>query len=196
MKSCCYAALLATALIGAAGSATAVAESVKVKVKTTLGDIVLALDGEKAPVTVANFLAYVDEGAYDGTIFHRVIPAFMAQGGGFHEDMSMALAKSAIVNEADNGLKNVRGSIAMARTSDINSATRQFFINVADNAFLDHQSPAHFGYAVFGHVESGMETLDLIEAVDTKAVGHHQNVPVTPVVIVSVERLGESGAGN
>ena len=160
------------------------AASPKVKLKTNLGDIVIELNKEKAPVTVENFLSYVKKKHYDGTVFHRVIEDFMIQGGGFAVDSGRLVEKQSgkgIINEGQNGLKNDRGTIAMARTSDPNSATAQFFINVKDNAGLNY--PSNGGYAVFGKVVSGMEVVDKIRAVETGNAGMHQNVPSTPVVI-------------
>jgi len=159
-------------------------------IKTSEGIIKAELDAENAPVTVENFLRYVDEGSFDGTIFHRVIPDFMIQGGGFTAEMKEKPSHEAIANEAANGLKNDRGTLAMARTSEPNSATSQFFINTADNGFLNHrdETPEGFGYAVFGRVIEGMEVVDRIQAVATKTVGYHENVPVTPVVIESITR--------
>jgi cyclophilin family peptidyl-prolyl cis-trans isomerase len=154
---------------------------------TSHGDITIDLDAEKAPVTVENFLRYVDEGFFGGTIFHRVIPGFMIQGGGMTEDMREKNGHAPIKNEADNGLKNLRGALAMARTADINSATSQFFINLSDNAFLDHGA-RDFGYAVFGRVVEGMDVVDAIAAVRTANKGMHQNVPVEPVLIVKAGR--------
>lgn len=155
-----------------------------VLLKTNKGDVKIQLDAEKAPITVANFLHYVNEGFYNGTIFHRVIPNFMVQGGGFTADMNQkATTKPAIKNEAENGLKNKRGAIAMARTSDINSATAQFFINVVDNTFLDHKDRASYGYAVFGEVIDGMPVVDAIVSVPTKRHGGYDDVPVDPLVI-------------
>ena len=157
----------------------------QVLLKTTQGDIIIALDEEKAPISAANFLAYVNDGFYDATIFHRVIPNFMIQGGGMTADMGEKDNRPSIKNEADNGLKNLRGTLAMARTSVVDSATSQFFINLSDNAFLDHQdpSPQGYGYAVFGKVVEGMEIVDAIAAVATGNTGMHQNVPVEPVLI-------------
>ncbi len=154
---------------------------------TSHGDITIDLDAEKAPITVENFLRYVDEGFFDGIIFHRVIPGFMIQGGGMTEDMREKNGHAPIKNEADNGLKNLRGALAMARTADINSATSQFFINLSDNAFLDHGA-RDFGYAVFGRVVEGMDVVDAIAAVRTANKGMHQNVPVEPVLIVKAGR--------
>src|SRR5262245_40251188 len=144
-----------------------------IRFETSLGEFTLELDSEKAPTTVANFLAYVDEGFFDGLIFHRVIPGFMIQGGGMTPDMTQKKNRPAISNEATNGLKNKRGTIAMARTNIVDSATSQFFINLADNGFLDHQGPANFGYAVFGRVVEGMDTIDRIAREPTGRVKGH-----------------------
>lgn len=162
-----------------------------VTLKTTLGDITLELYPDKAPETVANFLQYVRDGHYNGTIFHRVIDGFMIQGGGFTPDMMQKPTRAPIKNEAHNGLKNVRGTIAMARTPDPHSATAQFFINVVNNEFLNFRSPdpQGYGYCVFGRVVSGMEVVDRIKGVRTTTRGFHENVPVDPVVILeAVER--------
>lgn len=156
------------------------------KMETTMGTIEIELDKEKAPVTVENFLAYVADGFFDNTIFHRVIPNFMIQGGGFTADMNQKKTSAPIKNEADNGLSNKRGTLAMARTNDINSATSQFFINLKDNAFLDH-SDRDFGYAVFAEVTAGMDVVDKIAAVKTSSHGMHADVPSEAVSIVSVE---------
>ncbi len=160
--------------------AAAPAWAQKVRLATSAGDIVVELDAEKAPKTVANFLQYVRAGHYDGTIFHRVIDGFMIQGGGFKADMNERPTRAAIPLEAGNGLSNTRGAIAMARTADPNSATAQFFINVADNLRLDTYGG---GYAVFGKVIEGMEVVDQIRVVPTKTQGPHANVPVMPVTI-------------
>ncbi len=159
-----------------------------VLIKTSQGDIKVELDKAKAPVTVDNFLGYVNDKFYDGTIFHRVIPAFMIQGGGFDKDMNQKKTKAPIKNEASNGLKNTTGTLAMARTSDPNSATAQFFINTKDNAFLDYRNdtPQGIGYAVFGKVVDGMDVVKKIEQVQTTRKGPNENVPVTPVVIESI----------
>lgn len=149
---------------------------------TTLGDITIELYPDKAPVTVENFLSYVNSDFYNDTIFHRVIPGFMIQGGGMTKDMSEKKTQAPIKNEADNGLKNTKGTVAMARTQVVNSATSQFFINLADNAFLDHGT-RDFGYAVFGKVVSGMDVVEKIAAVKTANRAMHQNVPVEPVII-------------
>jgi len=156
----------------------------KVKLATSLGDIVVELDQEKAPKTVDNFLHYVKAGHYDGTIFHRVIENFMIQGGGMKPDMSEKATRAPIPLESRSGLSNVRGTLAMARTADPNSATAQFFINVKDNAFLDQpNSRDGNGYAVFGKVVSGMDVVDKIKAVPTGDKGGHQNVPTAAVII-------------
>ena len=160
-----------------------------VKLHTNFGDIVLELDADKAPKTVANFLAYAEKGFYNGTIFHRVIDGFMIQGGGFTADMAQKPTKAPIPLEAANGLKNDRGTIAMARTSDPNSATAQFFINVKDNAMLNAPQPDGHGYAVFGKVVSGTEVVDKIKGVPTGNKGPFQNVPTTPVTITSATLL-------
>ncbi len=154
---------------------------------TSLGEIQLELDSAKAPVTVANFLSYVDSGFFDGTIFHRVIPDFMIQGGGFATDMSQKPTQPPIKNEADNGLANDSWTIAMARTSVKDSATAQFFINLKDNDFLNH-SGRDFGYAVFGKVTGGVDVAKKIAAVPTLTRGGHQNVPTEPVLIKSARR--------
>ena len=159
-----------------------------VRFETSLGSFTLELDAAKAPVSVENFLAYVDEGFFDGLIFHRVIPGFMIQGGGFAPDMSQKKNRAPIKNEATNGLKNARGTIAMARTNEINSATSQFFINLSDNAFLDN-APGNYGYAVFGKVVEGLDTIDRIAKERTGRRKGHDDVPVTDVVIVSAKRV-------
>ncbi|UZK04011.1 peptidylprolyl isomerase [Venatoribacter cucullus] len=159
----------------------AVAETVQVLMKTSQGDITLELDRERAPVSVENFLTYADSGHYNGTVFHRVIKDFMIQGGGFDQNMRQKATLPPIKNEAQNGLKNRRGSIAMARTSVVDSATSQFFINVKDNTFLDHGS-RDFGYAVFGKVTAGM---DVVDAIATSATGR-RDIPVEPIIIESV----------
>ena len=153
-----------------------------------MGAIELALDDEKAPATVANFIRYAKDGHYDGTIFHRVIDGFMIQGGGFTKDMVQKPTREPVRNEAMNGLKNLRGTIAMARTMVVDSATSQFFINLVDNGFLDFSSPTPqgFGYAVFGKVTSGMDVVDAIAKVKTGDAGPHQNVPAKAVVIKKV----------
>ena len=162
-----------------------------VVIKTSLGDIRVELFEDKAPATVKNFLRYADEKFYDGTIFHRVIDDFMIQGGGFGPDMRKKDTHEPVKNEASADLKNDRGTIAMARTNIVDSATSQFFINVKDNAFLNHKdnTPQGFGYAVFGKVIEGMDVVDKIKKVETTNMGSYQNVPKNPVVIESVTRL-------
>ncbi|WP_132580810.1 peptidylprolyl isomerase [Paralcaligenes ureilyticus] len=157
----------------------------RVKLHTNMGDMVIALDAEKAPKTVANFLSYVNEGFYDGTIFHRVISNFMVQGGGFEPGMKQKQTHAPVDNEANNGLKNDMYTLAMARTSDPHSATAQFFINVANNEFLNYTAPTPngWGYAVFGKVVEGTDVVDKIKAVKTGNKGFHQDVPVEDVVI-------------
>lgn len=159
------------------------------RVQTTLGSFDVELAEDDAPITCANFLKYVDEGFYAGTTFHRVIPGFMIQGGGMLPDMSQKKTHPPIKNEAKNGLKNRRGTLSMARTNDIDSATSQFFVNVADNAFLDNK-PGSFGYAVFAHVVAGMDVVDQIVAVKTGRKGGHEDVPLEPVIIESITRVG------
>lgn len=160
-----------------------------VQFQTSVGDFVIELDAEKAPKTVENFLQYVKDKHYEGTIFHRVIDGFMVQGGGFTAAMAQKPTRGPIPLEASNGLRNDRGTIAMARTGNPNSATSQFFINVVDNAGLNAPQPDGFGYAVFGKVSSGMETIDKIRMLPTANKGGMQNVPVTPVTITSVRLL-------
>ena len=162
-----------------------------VLIKTTLGDITVKLATDKAPLTVANFLAYADAGHYDGTIFHRVIDGFMIQGGGFDKDMRQKPTKAPIKNEAANGLPNKRGTLAMARTPVVDSATAQFFINVKDNAFLNFQAPTPqgFGYCVFGEVTAGMDVVDKIKAVRTGVKAGMTDVPLETVEILSVKRV-------
>ena len=157
----------------------------KVEMQTTKGTIVLELDDEKAPETVRNFVEYVQTGHYDGTIFHRVIDGFMIQGGGFTKDMNQKATKAPIRNEASNGLRNKRGTIAMARTMVVDSATSQFFINLVDNDFLDFTlpTPQGYGYAVFGRVADGMNVVDAIAKVKTGYHGPHQNVPEEAIVV-------------
>ena len=156
--------------------------------RTTFGEMKIELDADKAPKTVANFLKYVNEGYYDGTIFHRVIDNFMVQGGGFDVDMKQQDNGAPVDNEADNGLKNDFGTLAMARTNDPHSATSQFFINVKDNDFLNHsgKTPQGWGYTVFGKVVEGEEVLDKIRGVETGSQGGHQDVPLESVIIESV----------
>lgn len=165
----------------------------QVVLETSMGTITIELFKEKAPITVRNFLGYVKDGFYDGLIFHRVIKDFMVQGGGMSESLEQKKPKFAIKNEATNGLKNVRGTLAMARTSVVDSATSQFFINVVDNAFLDHagKTPDRFGYAVFAQVVEGMDVVDAIREVKTGNKSGHQDVPVEPVFINSIRLVEE-----
>jgi cyclophilin family peptidyl-prolyl cis-trans isomerase len=182
--------ICAGAVLTVAFSAMA-ADNPRVALETSKGRIVLELYADKAPQTVANFLKYVDAGFYDGTIFHRVIPGFMIQGGGFTAEMEQKATRPPIANEADNGLKNERGTIAMARTSDPHSATAQFFINTVDNDFLNHRgkSTQGWGYAVFGRVVEGINVVDEISGSKTVSRGGYRDVPAEPVVIVSAKRL-------
>ncbi|AVS62584.1 peptidylprolyl isomerase [Paracidovorax avenae] len=175
----------AFAAFAPAASAQTAAAAPKVKLATSLGDIVLQLDPAKAPKTVENFLQYVKDKHYDGTIFHRVIDGFMIQGGGFTPDMQQKPTRPPIPLEAGNGLKNDAYTIAMARTGNPDSATSQFFINVKDNTALNAPNPDGHGYAVFGKVVGGKDVVDKIKAVETANRGMHQNVPSTPVVIKS-----------
>jgi peptidyl-prolyl cis-trans isomerase B (cyclophilin B) len=180
-------ALMMAFAVGTSGQ-TPAANPVVV-IETSMGDITVELDKAKAPVSVENFLGYVKDGYYSGTIFHRVIKGFMIQGGGLTADMQRkAGTKAPIQNEAANGLKNARGTLSMARTSEIRSATSQFFINTVDNAGLDHKglTPDGYGYAVFGKVIAGMEVVDKIEGVATGSAAGHQNVPKEPVTIKAV----------
>ena len=165
----------------------------QVIMETTMGNVTIELFREKAPITVRNFLSYVKEGFYDGLIFHRVIGTFMIQGGGFDQNMVQKKTKFAIKNEAANGLSNKRGTLAMARTNVVDSATSQFFINVVDNAFLDYRgkTPDQFGYAVFGQVVEGMDVVDAIKGVKTGNKGGHGDVPLEPVFITSVKIVEE-----
>ncbi len=164
------------------------ADNPHVVLDTSFGEIEFELQADKAPITVANFLDYVDTERYDGTVFHRVITDFMVQGGGFDKFMQQKATKAAIKNEANNGLKNDRGTVAMARTSAIDSATMQFFINHANNDFLNHSS-RDFGYAVFAKVVRGMDVVDQIAQVKTSTYGMHQNVPTDPIIINSIKRV-------
>jgi peptidyl-prolyl cis-trans isomerase B (cyclophilin B) len=184
-------ALISTMAILVVVSAAIAGDPPKVVMDTSQGRIVFELDVVKAPQTVQNFLAYVDAGFYDGTIFHRVIPGFMIQGGGFSADMQRKPTRPPIHNEAENGLRNERGTIAMARTSDPHSATAQFFINTVDNEFLNYKSKnsAGWGYAVFGRVAEGMAVVDAISGVKTTTRGRLRDVPTDPVVILRAVRL-------
>jgi peptidyl-prolyl cis-trans isomerase B (cyclophilin B) len=179
---------LTTMMAVAPSDGSAADHQPKVLLVTSNGDIVVQLDAEKAPKTTRNFLSYVKEGFYEGTVFHRVIKGFMVQGGGMTEDMQTKRTVSPIENEADNGLKNTRGTLAMARTPDPHSATAQFFINTADNDFLNFKSktPNGWGYCVFGQVVEGMDVVDAIEQSATGSRGGHQDVPVEPIIIEKV----------
>jgi len=163
----------------------------KVKLTTSLGEIVIQLNSEKAPNTSENFIKYVEEGFFNGTIFHRIIPGFMAQGGGFDTDFNQKPVHAPIQNEADNGLKNDRGTLAMARTGDPHSATAQFFINYKDNSFLDHSNPTPqgWGYAVFAEVVEGMDVVDAMANAATGNRGGHQDVPKENIVIEKAEMI-------
>lgn len=182
--------LVAAALLGPTSSAQ---ESPVVVIETSMGDITVELNAERAPISVENFLRYVKEGFYDGTIFHRVIPNFMIQGGGFTPEMSKKPTHEPIKNEAKNGLKNRNGTIAMARTPEINSATSQFFINTKDNDFLNNKgsSVQDYGYAVFGKVVDGMDVVEKIEKVKTGTKAGLNDVPVEPVVIKTIRLKSE-----
>jgi peptidyl-prolyl cis-trans isomerase A (cyclophilin A) len=181
---------ISLALMGLIGCSSLSGPNPRVLMETSLGDMTIELYPNKAPITVKNFLTYVDNHHYDGTIFHRVIGDFMIQGGGMRPDLTEKPTLPPIRNEAANGLRNERGTIAMARTNDPNSATSQFFINVEDNAPLN-PGPGNAGYAVFGRVISGMDIVDKIRRVETHKLGPHENVPVENVVIKSVRRLEE-----
>jgi len=180
--------LMSALLLGLLLSGSALAESVSVLIKTNKGDITVALNQEKAPESVKNFLRYVDEGFYNGTVFHRVIEGFMIQGGGLTPDMSKKDTHEGITNEAKNGLKNVRGSIAMARTRDPHSATSQFFINHRNNDNLDYPSCDGWGYAVFGMVTEGMDVVDAIANEQVTVKEGRENVPVKNILIESITR--------
>ncbi|MBN2684625.1 MAG: peptidyl-prolyl cis-trans isomerase [Pontiellaceae bacterium] len=188
MLKCLFFLVAAAAVIGGSSSEPVKEERnvVMILMKTSEGDIKLELDPEKAPKTVENFVSYVEEGHYDGTIFHRVIDNFMIQGGGFTEAMKQKPAPRTVENEAKNGLKNVVGSIAMARTPDPHSASAQFFINVRDNAFLDYPGQDGWGYCVFGKVVEGMDIVNKIKGVQTGIKAGMQDVPVEPIIIESV----------
>ncbi len=176
-------------ILGGVMTVQAASKPIFVKLATTQGDITLELYPDKAPATVANFVQYVKEGFYNGTLFHRVINGFMIQGGGFDAEMNHQRTRAPIQNEADNGLTNDAYTVAMARTPDPNSATAQFFVNVADNKMLNHtgKTVQGWGYAVFGKVVKGKDVVDKIKAVPTTTKGLHQNVPVEPVVITKAE---------
>ncbi len=180
-----FAALMMPLLMTATSMSMAAEQAPRVRLETTMGNIVLELDRQRAPTTVDNFLAYVNDGFYDGTIFHRVIDGFMIQGSGYTADFSRKETRPSIKNEADNGLKNVRGSIAMARTSDPHSASAQFFINVADNTMLDHTAPngRGWGYAVYGRVAEGMDVVDKIRTQTTGVQAGFRDVPKKTITI-------------
>ncbi|MBX5462941.1 MAG: peptidyl-prolyl cis-trans isomerase [Steroidobacteraceae bacterium] len=161
-----------------------------VRFETSLGTFTVELYEKEAPISVENFLRYVDDKHFDGTIFHRVIPGFVIQGGGLNPDMTPRKTRQPIKNEATNGLKNERGSLSMARTNDIHSATSQFFVNLQDNDFLDHK-PGSYGYAVFGRVKEGMDVIDKIAAVPTGKRRGHEDVPLEDVVVISATRVNE-----
>ncbi len=158
-----------------------------IRFETTLGDFTVELDAVSAPISCKNFLRYVDDGFFDGTIFHRVIPGFMVQGGGFTVDMKQKPTHEPITNEADNGLRNRRGALAMARTNDLHSATAQFFVNLVDNNFLDHR-PGSYGYAVFGQIAGGIDVIDKIAAVKTGRRSGHDDLPLEAVAIKLARR--------
>ena len=180
--------MLAVGLAAVVMGASAGTNTVEATIETSLGTIELELDAAKAPLTVTNFMAYAKAGHYDGTVFHRVIDGFMIQGGGFTAEMQQKETRAPIRNEAANGLRNTRGTIAMARTQIVDSATSQFFINLVDNDFLDFQNPTPqgFGYAVFGEVTDGMDVVDAIAKAKTGSVGPYQNVPEEAIVIRKV----------
>lgn len=178
--------LLALALLS---SISALAANPQLEVKTSMGTLTIELYEDKAPKSVENFLRYAQDDFFNGTVFHRVKPGFMIQGGGFTADMKQKETRTSIQNEAKNGLKNETGTLAMARTSDPHSATAQFFINVANNSFLDYPKPDGWGYAVFGKVVQGFDIVQKIAMVQTGNAGPHQNVPNTPVIIESVKLL-------
>jgi cyclophilin family peptidyl-prolyl cis-trans isomerase len=159
-----------------------------IRFETTLGDFTIEFFEKEAPQSVANFLKYIDDGFFDGTIFHRIVPGFVIQGGGFTEDMTQKKTHPPVKNEADNGLKNERGSLSMARTNDIHSATSQFFVNLKDNDFLDHKR-GNFGYAVFARVTDGMDVIDKIAAVETARRRGFDDVPVEAVIMKAVRRI-------
>ncbi len=190
MKQILLAVLILAIIAGTSMGQESAVSNPQVVMETSKGDIVLELYLDKAPLTVKNFLDYIDAGFYSGTVFHRVIPGFMLQGGGFSRDMQKKSTLMSVKNEAFNGLKNDRGTIAMARTQDPHSASSQFFINTVDNAFLNYksQTTAGWGYAVFGKVIKGMEVVDAISKVQTGTQGRFRDVPKTPVEIIKVRR--------
>ena len=186
MPLCVFAASFArVSLVSAQGKSV----NPMVLVKTNMGSFKVELYPKEAPVTVANFLNYVDKKFYDGTTFHRVIPGFVIQGGGFDKSMTQKSTLAPIKNEATNGLKNLRATLSMARTNDVNSATSQFFVNLKNNANLDHASNAQYGYAVFAKVVQGFEVIEKIAAVKTTSKGSFQDVPEKPIIIESITRI-------
>lgn len=191
MKTLSFLVLIMLVVVPSAAAADQTAVNPRVALVTSKGRIVIELFPQKSPATVKSFLSYVDAGFYDGTVFHRVIPKFMIQGGGLTADMQKKPTEKPVSNEADNNLKNTRGSVAMARTGDPHSATSQFFINTADNEFLNYRekSPQGWGYAVFGQVAEGMAVVDAISGVKTGNSGMFRDVPVEPVVIEKVLRV-------
>jgi cyclophilin family peptidyl-prolyl cis-trans isomerase len=160
-----------------------------IRFQTTLGDFTIELFEKEAPISAENFLRYVDDEHFDGTLFHRVVPGFVIQGGGLAAGMRPKKTRAPIANEATNGLKNTRGTLSMARTNDVNSATSQFFVNLKDNAFLDHESKAQFGYAVFGRVTDGLDVIEKIAAVRTGTRHGYQDAPLEDVTIVAARRV-------
>lgn len=171
------------------GHAQQASDNPMVRMSTSLGELTIELYPEQAPQSVDNFLAYTDDGFYDGTLFHRVIPGFVLQGGGFTAGMERRETRVPIANESDNGLANLRGTLSMARLPDPHSATSQFFVNLSDNPHLDHQGGSQWGYAVFGKVVDGIEVIDKIAAVETTSKSGHSDVPAEPVIIESAQRL-------
>lgn len=186
----------APAALAQEGEPSSAPANPRIRLETSKGSFTLELYPEKAPLTVENFLGYVDSGQYEGTIFHRVIPDFMVQGGGFTEGLTQKPTGPPVRNEADNGLSNDRGTVAMARTSNPHSATAQFFVNVIDNDYLNHTAPDfnRYGYTVFGRVVEGMDVVDAISKVPATTRGPYQNLPVEPVVIRTVKRLDGASA--
>ena len=186
----CILTIVLTSIALPFGSATA-EETIMVRFSTTEGNIDIELYPEKAPLTVANFVEYVNAGFYDGLVFHRIIPGFVIQGGGMEPGMQRRATREPIANEADNGLKNLAGTLSMARTSDPHSATSQFFINLADNVPLDHtgKNSAGWGYAVFGKIISGADVVEVIAAAPTGNVGQHRDVPTQDIQIIKAEQI-------
>ncbi|MFZ0134598.1 MAG: peptidylprolyl isomerase [Desulfobacterales bacterium] len=191
MKTLVYKFLVLLVIAQSAAAADQTAANPRVALETSKGRIVIELFPREAPAAVKNFLFYVESGFYDGTVFHRVIPGFMIQGGGLTADLQQKPTGKPVANESDNGLKNTRGTVAMARTADPHSATSQFFINTADNEFLNHRGKTSqgWGYTVFGRISEGMAVVDAISGVKTSTSGMFQDVPVEPVVIETVRRV-------